>query len=150
MAFQTPKANIVMHIMATKVTGTAVTLNVTFSSTNNAKCLILPAGNLINTANDVMLHNDATASTHAIGGVETIFVVQGLVKGTQYIAKCAQNDVLSEQVAFTTLNFLVEPSVTIVSSTSATFKMTPSGDGEISWEEFLILMQRLHHGFDLR
>ena len=23
-----------------------------------------------------------------------------------------------------------------------------SGDGEISWEEFLILMQRLHHGKD--
>ena len=79
-----------------------------------------------------MSHNNASAIIHAIGGEETIFVMKGLAIGTQYIAKCAQSDVLSTQLDFTTAEFLIQPVISTVSSTDVTFKMTPSTSGEIS------------------
>ena len=130
--FKTLFPNTVSSVVAKEVSGVKVTLNVTFSSTNDARCLVLPAGNSISTANDVMAHADASPTTQAIGGVDILVAIGGLTKGTQYVAKCAQNGVLSEEMAFTTLDFQTNPFVASFSSTDVTFKMTPIGDGAIS------------------
>ena len=130
--FQTHKANIVVTIDVLTFTGQSVTLNVTFSSTNDAKCLVLPAGNSIDNPSDVMLHNNASATIHAIGGEEAIFVINGLRIGTQYIAKCAQSSVLSTQIDFATAEFVAQPVIATTSSTDVTFRMTSSASGEIS------------------
>ena len=82
VVFTTPSPDIVSNFMTNTVTGQSVTLNVTFSSTNDAKCLVLPAGNSIDNPSDVMLHNNASATIHAIGGEEAIFVINGLRIGT--------------------------------------------------------------------